>query len=283
MVGNKVRELDVPKPSFKSLLKKLHKLIQSWNIFHSSAHGSIRRHSPQTSAKPHCGKKYLFTTDVRNCFPSTTTDMLFLELSRSQFCTETSVLLSRLLTVHGHVPQGAATSSDAINLLFRRIDGIIWSLCKQNGFVYTRYVDDCNISGNDGRIGKMIVERLESEISSLGLCTNPTKSKCYIQGGDQQRVQGLSVYHKSGTAINKDKEREVQKLALEYIQKCKEYTVASDAEIKRLRVKLTGHLAYFRSANFNKCKHLRKLIRCGDRRKKERMQYEVKPEFPCPE
>ena len=140
VVKDKEREFDVPKRHFKSFLKKLHNVLKKLNLFHHAAHGGIKKRSPQTSAKRHCGKKYNWTRDIKSCFPSVTPRMIHSELYRAGFLPDTAKLLSLLLTVHGRVPQGANTSTDAINLLFLHLDGIISRLCKKAGFVYTRYV-----------------------------------------------------------------------------------------------------------------------------------------------
>jgi len=265
VVNGKEREFDVPKYYFKPFTKKLHTVLKRLDLFHASAHGGVKEHSSQTSAKRHCGKTSKFTRDIKNCFPSTTPDMIRNELCRAGFLSETARLLSLLLTVRGRVPQGASTSTDAINLLFLRMDRQISRLCKEAGFAYTRYVDDCVISGKDTALGKQLTKALENEIESIGLIVNQKKSKNMIVSEDKQYVHGLLVHRLGGTMIDSKKKRVALEVAKNYLDHCRKLTPASISETISLRKKLLGHCSYFKSATFSISKHLKKQLKDGDR------------------
>ena len=264
-VNGKEREIDKPKNYFKPFLKKLHDVLKGLNLFHSSAHGGIKKRSPQTSAKQHCGKRCNFTRDIKSCFPSTTPTMIRKGLCCAGFLPDTAKLLSLLLTVRGRVPQGANTSVDAINLLFICMDDKLSRLCEGAGFVYTRYVDDCVISGRDVDKGKRLVEILENEIESIGLRINQAKSKTAVAAEHQQSVQGLLVHRSSGTMIDPEKKQVALQIAHDYLANCRKLTPASIIEAAALRKKLLGHYSYFRSSTFSIAKHLKKQLRIGDR------------------
>jgi hypothetical protein len=187
------------------------------------------------------------------------------ELHSAGFLPVTARLLSLLLTVRGRVPQGASTSMDAINLLFLRMDEKISRLCKEVGFVYTRYVDDCVISGKDIAIGKRLVETLENEIESVGLEVNQQKSKDMIVSKDKQHVQGLLVHRASGTKISDEKKKVALQVAKDYLDSCRNLTPASISEADALRKKLLGHYSYFKSAKFSIAPHLKRQLNAGNR------------------
>lgn len=262
----KEREIDEPQPHFKAFLKKLHNALKKLNLFHHSAHGGISKRSPQTSAKRHCGKEHhSWTRDIKSCFPSTTPKMIQSELCRAGFPHDTATLLSLLLTVHGRVPQGANTSTDAINLLFLCMDVKISRLCRAVGFVYTRYIDDCAISGKDIEQGERLVEILEEEIKSIGLCLNPDKSNLAIASKHKRKVQGLLVHRSSGTMIDREKKQAALQIAKDYLENCRNLTPDSIVAAASLRKKLLGHYSYFRSATFSIAKHLKRQLRDGER------------------
>lgn len=261
----KEREFDIPKHHFQHILKRLHRLLVELKLFHKSAFGGIKKRSPQKSARRHCGKRFQFTRDIKNCFPSISPQMLERELHATGFRSDTSEFLSLLLTVRGRVPQGATTSMDAINLFFRRIDEEIFLLCQHSGFTYTRYVDDCVISGTDENMGKYLIGRIEKILEDSGLTINRTKSKNTFTNSRRQTVQGFLVHRPSGTSINPEKTKIALEIARNYILQCKSVTLSTVEETAKLRAKLLGYWATFRSADFSIAKHLKTQMNIGDR------------------
>ena len=261
IVNGKERKFDVPEKHFKQFLKKLHNVLKNLNLFHPSAHGGIKKRSAQTSANLHCGKNVIFTRDIKNCFPSATPVMMREELHRVGFLPETAKLLSQLLTVRGRVPQGANTGTDAINLLFLRIDTKISRLCKNAGFVYTRYVDDCVISGKDIATGQRLIATLEDGINSVALSINQDKKEkngLMVTNKHVQLVQGLLVHRSGRTMICCEKKQVALQVAKDYLDLCQELTPASITGAASLRKKLQGYYSYFKSAKFSIAPHLNK-------------------------
>ena len=263
--NGKIREIDEPRKHERPFFKKLHKMIQRWRIFHYAAHGSIRKCSPKTSANRHSGVLGVTTRDVSKCFPSVKTPFLQSELKRIGFRCDTALLLSKLLTVRGSIPQGASISSDAFNLFFIGIDRLIARKCSRHNLCYTRYVDDCVISGNDIEAARRIVVLLENEIQRIGLEINRKKSCTAIAGTKEQLVHGYRVHRKSGIMISKEKTQETLKLATKYLDQCRKITPESIVEAAKLRQKLVGLKSYFCSAKFHIARHIKRQIKTGDR------------------
>ncbi len=190
--NGKERVIDPPKRKAKLFLRRLHRLLQKNNhLFHRSAHGGIARRSTFTCGRRHLGPVFLGKVDVTDCFPSISPRVLFTQLRQLGFGLKTSVLLRKLMTIRNRVPQGSPLSSDAVNLFFYNLDSRVFSLCRKHSCSYTRFVDDCTISGC-GATNTKLIEFLNSEIESLGLRTNE-KSVVLNANNDPMLVHSLDV------------------------------------------------------------------------------------------
>jgi RNA-directed DNA polymerase len=98
------------------------------------------------NARIHQGKKYHFCVDLRNFFPSITNKIVFKFFRDNGFSTDISSLLTKLVTINGHVPQGAPSSSHIANLVFMQTDYELKILCDKNNIVYSRFIDDLTFS-----------------------------------------------------------------------------------------------------------------------------------------
>jgi hypothetical protein len=263
--NGKVREIDEPRVVERPFFKKLHKAIQGWRVFHVAAHGSIKKRSPKTSANEHCGEFCIITRDISKCFPSVTTNNLLKELLRIGFQKDSAVLLSKLLTVRGSIPQGASISSDAFNLFCIGIDRLIARKCREHNLVYTRYVDDCVISGKNKTAVEKVTQLLENEIQRVGLKVNRNKDNTAIAGMKPQLVHGYRVHRKSGIMISKEKSQDALDLIKEYMHQCRPLTPESIVNAAIIRQRLYGIMNYFYSAKFHIAKHIKRQIVTGDR------------------
>jgi RNA-directed DNA polymerase len=109
-------------------------------------HGGVKGRNNVTNAKPHQGKKYKFTTDLQDFYPSIKHNQVyhtFLSLGNSNHFAH---WLTKLTTWKYELPQGTPTSGHLANLVFLETDKKLISLCEQNNLTYTRYVDDLTFS-----------------------------------------------------------------------------------------------------------------------------------------
>ena len=112
------------------------------------------------NAATHVGQRFVATFDLANFFPSVhVSDVISTlqslkcamvvrsspELFVSEWTHDAAVLVGRLVTHRGRLPQGAPTSPAIANLVFARFDERIISRLGSD-FVYTRYFDDLTIS-----------------------------------------------------------------------------------------------------------------------------------------
>jgi hypothetical protein len=57
--------------------------------------------------------------------------------------------MAAILTFNNELPQGSPASVVMCNLVLRKLDRTIQSLCERHDFSYTRYIDDITISGDE--------------------------------------------------------------------------------------------------------------------------------------
>lgn len=134
----------------KGALKKIQSSIKR-NILDSVAipnhiQGGVRGKSNISNAKIHQGKKYKFTTDLKDFFPAVTNRHVYSVFLALGFTNVQARLLTRLTTYRYGLPQGAPTSPALSNLAFLPIDNKLIALCQLNDIKYTRYIDDLTFS-----------------------------------------------------------------------------------------------------------------------------------------
>ncbi|RZK56028.1 MAG: RNA-directed DNA polymerase [Pedobacter sp.] len=109
-------------------------------------HGGVKKKSNISNAKPHQGKKYIFTTDLQEFYPNITSEQVYQTLVGLGFSTHFSHYLTKLTTYKYELPQGTPTSTHISNLVFLATDLKLIDLCEKNNITYTRYVDDLTFS-----------------------------------------------------------------------------------------------------------------------------------------
>ncbi|WP_119788904.1 reverse transcriptase family protein [Flavobacterium anhuiense] len=144
----KVRIIRPSKGKLKIIQKNIKSNILANIALPDNVHGGVRKRSNISNAKPHQGKKYQFTTDLQNFYPSIKSKHVydcFLELGFSNYFAS---FLTKLTTWKGEVPQGAPTSTVISNLVFLKTDIELINFCNDNGITYTRYIDDLTFSSH---------------------------------------------------------------------------------------------------------------------------------------
>ena len=121
------------------------------------------------------------------------------------FSPDVSKILTELTTYKGHLPQGAPTSPLLANLVGMNFDLPIIQICKDNGIIYTRYVDDLWFSSHDD-IEHLIPSILEI-LRDKGFLYS--YSKTYYKKG---KIEGTGVLIKTNGRLTITKKQE-KKLA----------------------------------------------------------------------
>ncbi len=194
--------------------EKLLKRIQLWiqtnvlSCFEVSPYSTAftPHRNIRNNALFHVNQKIILNCDVRNFFPSLKSALVFDFFRQAGYASDVSMMLTRLCTLYGHLPQGAPTSPLLSNLLLLAVDEALSEWAGLHGLRYSRYADDVTFSGEiDAALQFEIIGKIKQELSTLGLKLNTAKTKRYHHG-QRQLVTGLVVNTQVGVAREKIRE-----------------------------------------------------------------------------
>jgi RNA-directed DNA polymerase len=167
------RVLRVPDDRLKILQSRIKGRILDQIPLLSCVHGGVKGRSVFTNAKPHIGKEIVFTMDIQDFFPSVGRGMVTTIYDFLGFDSEALAMLVDATTWDDQLPQGTPTSSALANLAMYRVDMRQSCMARQNGFAYTRYIDDLALSGSRRLLDfRGMVQRIVEE---QGFTINPAK------------------------------------------------------------------------------------------------------------
>jgi RNA-directed DNA polymerase len=193
---------DEKKRVYNPSLKRL-KVIQSRilkNILSNMplpdyAFGGVKGKDNVMNAAMHKGKKYIFTTDLKDFYPSISHRQVF-EMFRSfDFSPEVSRRLTQLTTYKGRLPQGAPTSSSIANLVFIKTGKKLQAFASENKITFTSFVDDLTFSAPADFKSKaqLIIDTLQEDGFSISHSKTNYKTKKPIVTGVEVNNNSLKV------------------------------------------------------------------------------------------
>lgn len=203
--GPKMRLITAPRRAWKRQYQWLALFLRREFPAHAAAHGSVPSRSPFTAASKHLGTRHLLSWDIKDAFPSITSDRFYLQLLAIGFLPDTARVLTALLLPDGYIPQGGPTSNAATDLFFLRTDAQIQSQLSRFGARYTRFTDGLDVSFRNASRFNNVCLILDRELRSLGLRLNLKKLEA--QGwqpvGMERTVCGVRVNSPRGTQLPK--------------------------------------------------------------------------------
>jgi RNA-directed DNA polymerase len=141
----------------------------------------------------HRNKEIILKIDIADFFGSVNFYQVLNVFLKFGYKMPVSALLSNLCTYEGYLPQGAPTSPMLSNFIFRKVDDIIFSYCRANNIMYTRYADDLTFSGSFEI--KSLFRLLYQTLHSYGFQINTTKTQV-LSRCVSQRVTNIVVNDK---------------------------------------------------------------------------------------
>jgi hypothetical protein len=146
--GGKVRRVINPRGPLRRLQTLLYAKILSPSLDRSPySHGGVRGRNILTNVAAHLKKRFVFTADLADFYPSIRRERVFALFERLGCSAEVARLCTRLCTFRHRLEQGLVTSPILADQLMIPVDTRIGIACERAGLVYTRFVDDLAISG----------------------------------------------------------------------------------------------------------------------------------------
>lgn len=144
----------------------------------------------------HAGATSLVSEDIADFFPSISTAKVHAVFQHVlHFRPDVAAALARLCTRQGEVPQGASTSTAIANLvLFQQEPEVVEQLLQQ-GFRYSRFVDDVNVSSlvpMSGEDTAAVIRAVRGLFERSGFTPKRTKQGIF-RPGHRMQVHKLNV------------------------------------------------------------------------------------------
>jgi len=155
----------------------------------NEVHGGVKKRSNVTNAKPHQGKKFQFTADLQNFYPSIKHDRVYETFLKLGFSNHYSHWLTKITTWKYELPQGTPTSTHIANLVFLWTDYKLIKFCNRHDITYTRYVDDLTFSSSK------CFKHLHDELLEIVTADGFNLSYRKIGYGGNQIITGIDVFN----------------------------------------------------------------------------------------
>jgi RNA-directed DNA polymerase len=130
----------------KIVQSKIQKNIISKIELPEYAFGAVKGKDNVKNALKHRGKKYNFTTDLSNYFPSIFNKQVYEMFIYYNFSPTVASVLTKLTTYKGKLPQGAPTSPTISNLVFVKTGLKLQSIAEKYNLTFTSFIDDLTFS-----------------------------------------------------------------------------------------------------------------------------------------
>lgn len=184
--------------------------------------------------------------DIKNFFPSIKTKYIY-SLWRYffNFSKEVSKLLTNLITFNDSFIQGSPLSSDIANLIFWDKEHYLVENFKNNNLVYSRYVDDINISSTNkipDTLRTDIIQQVCSMVRSKQLKLKNNKTKI-LNKNNQLSVTGLVVNDKA-------------RVSKKYINDVYQEAIKGDCNFNSIN----GKINYIKQTNPKKASNILKIV-----------------------
>jgi len=109
-------------------------------------YGAVKGRDNVKNSKKHKGNYHVFTTDLKDFFPSIRHPQVFAMFQQFGFSSTVSRTLTQLTTYQGKIPQGAPTSPTVANLVFTKTGKKLQEIAWEHGLTFTAFIDDLTFS-----------------------------------------------------------------------------------------------------------------------------------------
>ena len=153
------------------------------------------------NARQHHGARHVLNVDIKDFFPSVTTQAVEGIFQVLGYNKTVSSFLAEICTYEGALPQGSPSSPKLSNFALYQCDIKLQNLAVETGVRYTRYADDLTFS-SENRIPAEIVDNIKHILSSSNFVLNDKKTR-FMGANQTKEVTGLTL-GKDGVALSRD-------------------------------------------------------------------------------
>lgn len=174
--------------------------------------GGRKGYSVIMNASIHKELEALMKYDVEKFFPSIKTEHVFnIFRYRLNFCEEAASILTLLTTYHGHVPQGAPTSTSLAIFALENTCIALKSYCDMNSLKLSIWVDDITISGSKTQLTKSRYD-INQILNRSTYKINLDKDSGILQKGSKlpRSVTGIIIDNNGRLTIGRKKMRNIR-------------------------------------------------------------------------
>lgn len=220
----KPRDIEPPYGYLKIILKKIDANILQPAISElpTGVMGGRKGCSVVDNANLHAKSKALMKYDIKDFFPSIKyTDVYHTFRYQLSFTEEAANILAHLTTYeskkHGvHVPQGSPTSMSLANLAISNLSIQLDVYCKNNGMIFSSWVDDITVSG-DVETLKLHKAHIDYLVNSTHFKIHPEKNIGIVKKG--MKAGGESGRRVTGVVITNDNQLSIGHKKLSRLRK----------------------------------------------------------------
>ncbi|MFP4054195.1 MAG: reverse transcriptase family protein [Phycisphaerae bacterium] len=192
------RTLHEPVPQLKAVQRTILRRVLGKLHAHPAAMGFEKGRSIVDNALMHTGAKVVLKMDVKDFFPSTRGERVWLFFRRIGWDEAACDLLTRLTTREDGLPQGAPTSPRLSNLVNYELDVRLDAAAARCDAWYTRYADDLTFSVRcEQSTEALLTSMVPVVLREYGYRLNRRKTRL-LRRHHSQRVTGLTVNDKVG-------------------------------------------------------------------------------------
>lgn len=201
--AGKKRELYIADETTKKWLVPIRielEILYSERIKANVSYGFRKKYNCALNATQHIGYDYTLSYDFKNFFSSIKPFHVRNYISQRDIS---------FLFVDNHLPQGLTTSPVVSNIAMIDFDETITKLLKSlnSEIIYTRYVDDINISFDDVSFKPLIDLTVSAVIDKFELAINEQKTRFHRRSRGNIIINGISTTEYGVAATRKTKRR----------------------------------------------------------------------------
>jgi hypothetical protein len=247
--NGKYRTITAPNDSLKIVQSNFADYLYNkyQDIFKSNNYitGFVQDKSIKQNSKLHLKKEWVVNIDIKDFFPSITSDLITKYLSEDSEFNNNKII--DICCYEGRLPQGSPCSPIIANLIaYWILDPEIVKIAEEEGFIYSRYADDLTFSTDkiiDRNKVKEVVNKIVKQINLTKVFkVNPAKVN--IKHRSQKQIV-------TGILVNNNESKIPKKIT----NKLRAILHTHKMQNKPLSINLNGVLQYVKQINeqqFNK-------------------------------